>query len=314
VKLHRTVAVSTALALFATLSAAGAASAAPSLDQTLHSREVAHVVSPAATTLTQSEFAASGYTTLVTGFRAGEVTITVNGSSLSPVTLDPSGQFTFFYNNGGAVIAPGTYSFAFTQASAGTQNATLVIVADAVPTPSPTPTPTPTPTPAPSCSAVPAVITGSAPTSVSVSGIHTTGLPVTASGFIAGETVDIILGTGQSAGGVGEAVVAADCTVAYSVVVTADIPVGDGYTVTLAGGTGQITFPFAVVADVVASPAVIAAPAAPAPTPRAAVRSSAPQLAATGFEPAAGMLAAAGLLSAGAAAFALRHRWAFGRD
>ena len=299
-KLHRTVAVSTALALFATLSAAGAASAAPSLDQTVHSREVANVVSPAAATLTQSEFAASGFTTVVTGFRAGEVTITVNGASLSPVTLDASGQFTFFYDNGGAVTAPGTYSFAFTQESAGTQNATLEIVADAVPTPS--------------CSVIPAVITGSAPSTVSVSGIHTTGLPVTASGFIAGETVDVILGTGQSAGGVGEAVVGADCTVAYSVVVTADIPVGDGYTVTLAGGTGQITFPFAVVADAVAAPAVVAAPAAPAPAPRAAVRSSAPRLAATGFEPRGGMLAAAGLLSAGAAAFALRRKWALGRD
>jgi hypothetical protein len=302
VKLHRTVAVSTALALFVTLSAAGAAVAAPAVDQTAHARQVASIVTPTTTTLTESEFASAGYTAAVSGFRAGQVTITLNGNSLDPVTLDPTGQFTFSYDNGGAGLAPGTYTFEFSQQSAGSQTAILVIVTDTVPTPTPTPP----------CSAVPAVITGSAPTSITITGIQTTGLPVTATGFIAGETVDVIFGAGQSATVVGQAVVGADCSVSYSLVVTTPLPAGTAYTVTLASDTAQISFPFAVVADVVTSPVAIVAP--PAAAPRAAVRASSPQLAATGFEPAGGMLVAAGLLSAGAAAFALRRRLMLGRD
>jgi hypothetical protein len=301
VKNHRIVAVSTALALFATLATAGAAVAAPTAG---HSRQLASAVIAQTTPLTVTEFSTTGYSATVDGFQPGAtVRLTFAGAPVGDLTADPTGTVVFSYVNTDPAIGPGSYTFVLGQTSWSRQTLSLTVTADAVTPPTPAVTP-PTPTPPTAAACVTSPLTGSAPTSIPVSGIRGTGYTASAGGFTPGETVDVVLATGQSAGGIGEVVADGACAVVFTYVDGAALPAGDGYVLTLEGATESISFPFSITADAVVVPAAPAAVAAPTRVTRAGVA----ELAETGFDPSLGMLAAAGLLAAGAAAFALRRQ------
>jgi hypothetical protein len=329
VKLHRALAVSTALALFASLSAAGAAVAAPASNQVSHSSRIASAVVSAPSTITVSAFSTTGFSAQVDGFDPGAiVNATFGATTLPSFVASPTGEVQFTYINLDPSLEPGPYSFVLDQVSRSHQTINFTLVADAVTPPVTPPVPPVLPPvppvlppvppvlpPAPTCVTAPDAITGAGPATITVSAIRGSGYTGTATGFTPGTTVNVILTTGTATVALGQVIVDANCGVTYTYVDTAMLPVGPDYSLTFvsvvaSNGAASVVVPFAILPDAVAvvpSPGVVT-PVAVAPVAAAHVTAT-PRLAATGFDAVGGMLAAGGLLVAGAAAFALRRKF-----
>jgi hypothetical protein len=136
------------------------------------------VAAPA--TITVSEFATTGFSAVVDEFAASApVSVTFRGAVVATLTPDETGTVLFDYVNTDPGVAPGDYVFVFDQPSRSMQVVAFTLVADVAP-------------PA-GCTTTPA--TGSAPATISAGAIRSSGLRATATGFIPGETVDVVLGT-----------------------------------------------------------------------------------------------------------------------
>jgi hypothetical protein len=267
VKLSRKLAATSGALLVAaaTLFSAGAANAA------LTSPDEAPV----------SQVRTTGYSAVVDGFAPAEVvTATVDGViAVAPLVASADGVVTTAPFIDPAALAGDVITYSLVGTSSAAQVFTVFVTWDTVD---------------------PAL--GSAPTTVTVSALASTGFTATTRGFAPGEVVDVGVSFGQTGGSVGSATADATGAVSFTYVETATA--GDEYSLVFVGATQRAFFDFTVLADA-AAPAPAPAPIAPAPAAAAA-----PELAATGTDVTAGVAAAGALLVAGAVlgTIALRRR------